>query len=116
MDKFGKSQPVRRLEDQRFLTGQGGYIDDISPDGALHAVFVRSQVAHGTLSPMDLDEARDMPGVHLAMAAEDLDAMGIDVRVMQHAMSTPPEAIYVLLPEELRDYRIVWDADAEVQE
>ncbi len=38
-----------------------------------------------------------------------LDAMGVDVRVMQHALSTPPEAIYVLLPEELIDYRIVFD-------
>ena len=35
-----------------------------------------------------------------------LDAMGVDVRVMQHALSTPPEAIYVLLPEELEDYAL----------
>jgi hypothetical protein len=33
-----------------------------------------------------------------------LDTMGVDVRVMQHALSTPPEAIYVLLPEELSEY------------
>lgn len=78
MDKFGKSQPVRRLEDQRFLTGQGRYIDDIAPDGALFAVFVRSQVAHGRLSPVDLSEAREMPGVVGAFAAEDLAVMGID--------------------------------------
>lgn len=77
MDKFGKSQPLRRLEDRRFLTGEGRYVDDISPDGALHAVFVRSQVAHGTLTPLDLTEVRDMPGVKLAFAAEDLATMGI---------------------------------------
>lgn len=35
-----------------------------------------------------------------------LDAMGVDVRVMQHALTTPPEAIYVLLPEELLEYGI----------
>ena len=78
MEKFGKSQPVRRFEDQRFLTGQGRYIDDIAPETALHAYFVRSQVAHGVLSPVDLSEAREMPGVRLALAAEDLAAMGID--------------------------------------
>jgi carbon-monoxide dehydrogenase large subunit len=78
MDKFGKSQPVRRLEDQRFLTGRGRYIDDTAPDGALVAVFVRSQVAHGRLSSVDLSEAREMPGVVAAFAAEDLAAMGID--------------------------------------
>lgn len=78
MDKFGKSQPVRRFEDQRFITGHGRYVDDIAPGDALHAVFVRSQIAHGTLSPLDLSEIREMPGVALALAAEDLDAMGID--------------------------------------
>ena len=77
MDKFGKAQPVRRLEDRRFLTGEGGYVDDIAPEGALHAVFIRSQVAHGVLKPLDLSEVREMPGVHLALAAEDLDAMGV---------------------------------------
>ena len=38
-----------------------------------------------------------------------LDAMGIDVRLMQHALTTPPEAIYVLLPEELMDYGVIED-------
>ena len=32
MDKFGKSQSVKRVEDVRFLTGQGRYIDDIVPE------------------------------------------------------------------------------------
>ncbi|QXT40719.1 hypothetical protein [Gymnodinialimonas ceratoperidinii] len=41
-----------------------------------------------------------------------LDAMGIDVRLMQHALATPPEAIYVLLPEELLRYGITVDTDA----
>ena len=45
MEKFGKSQPVKRVEDQRFLTGTGRYVDDIAPDGALHAVYLRSPAA-----------------------------------------------------------------------
>ncbi len=77
MDKFGKSQPVKRFEDRRFLTGGGGYVDDIAPEGALTAVFVRSDVAHGTITSVDLDDAREMPGVKLAMAAADLAAMGV---------------------------------------
>jgi len=36
-----------------------------------------------------------------------LDEMGVDVRIMEHALTTPPEEIYVLLPEELLDYRMV---------
>jgi carbon-monoxide dehydrogenase large subunit len=47
-------------------------MDDAAPEGALHAVFVRSQVAHGRLSPVDLSEVREMPGVVGAFAAGDL--------------------------------------------
>ena len=41
MEKFGKSQPVIRKEDVRFLTGQGRYVDDIAPEGALYAFVFR---------------------------------------------------------------------------
>ena len=27
MEKFGKSQPVKRVEDLRFLKGEGSYVD-----------------------------------------------------------------------------------------
>ena len=77
MDKFGKSQPVRRVEDQRFITGHGRYIADVAPARSLHAVFVRSQVAHGSLGALDLDDLRDMPGVRLAWSAADLAERGI---------------------------------------
>ncbi len=36
-----------------------------------------------------------------------LDSMGIDPLVMQHALVTPPDEIYVLLPEELERYRFI---------
>ena len=78
MEKFGRSQPVKRFEDQRFLTGQGRYVDDIAPEGALHAFFLRATVAHGTLSPLDLSDAREMPGVAAVWAFEDLEAAGVD--------------------------------------
>lgn len=35
-----------------------------------------------------------------------LDEMGIDPMVMRHALLTPPEEIYILLPDELARYRI----------
>ena len=38
-----------------------------------------------------------------------LDDMGVDVRVMGLALSTPPDEIYILLPEELAEYRLVTD-------
>lgn len=77
MDKFGRSQPVKRVEDLRFLTGQGRYVDDITPAGALHAYFLRSTVAHGEITTLDVDDARDMPGVALVLTADDLKAAGV---------------------------------------
>lgn len=53
---------VRRVEDPDLVTGAARYVDDLSIPGALHAVFVRSVVAHGRIT-VDADEARAMPGV-----------------------------------------------------
>lgn len=75
--KFGRAQPAGRREDLRFLTGAGRYVDDIAPAGALHAVFVRSNLAHGRIATLDLDPARAMPGVHLVLDAAGLEAMGV---------------------------------------
>jgi carbon-monoxide dehydrogenase large subunit len=76
MQKFGKSQPVRRFEDPRFLTGRGRYVDDIAPEGALHAFVVRSTVAHGRIASLDISAAVEAEGVHLVLTAADLKEMG----------------------------------------
>ena len=76
--KFGQAQPARRREDIRFLTGQGRYVDDIAPQGALHAWFLRSDRAHGTITHLDVDAARDAPGVHLVLTGDDLRAAGVE--------------------------------------
>ena len=77
MEKFGRSQSVSRVEDLRFLRGEGRFVDDIAPEGALFAWFLRSDVAHGVLGPLELDEARAMPGVHLVLDATALAAAGV---------------------------------------
>ncbi|NBV62159.1 MAG: xanthine dehydrogenase family protein molybdopterin-binding subunit, partial [Rhodobacteraceae bacterium] len=77
MDKFGKSQSVKRVEDIRFLTGQGQYVDDIAPAEALVGYVFRSPMAHGTISMLDASEARTAPGVHLVLTADDLKANGV---------------------------------------
>lgn len=77
MEKFGKSQPIKRVEDIRFLTGKGRYVDDIAPEGALVAFFVRSPIAHAEIASMDLSAAREAEGVHAVYALDDLEAMGV---------------------------------------
>ncbi|UOA15409.1 MULTISPECIES: xanthine dehydrogenase family protein molybdopterin-binding subunit [Sulfitobacter] len=79
MEKFGKSQPVKRVEDHRFLTGDGRYVDDIAPQGALHGVFFRAPVAHGVITELDVSDARDAEGVHLVLTCADLEAAGMNI-------------------------------------
>jgi carbon-monoxide dehydrogenase large subunit len=75
--KFGLGQSVSRIEDWRFLTGTGRYTDDVSIPGALHAVVLRSPVAHGRLIAVDAEAARTMPGVALVLTATDLAQAGV---------------------------------------
>ncbi|RMA44149.1 xanthine dehydrogenase family protein molybdopterin-binding subunit [Rhodophyticola porphyridii] len=77
MTKFGTSQPVTRLEDTRLLTGHGRYIDDVAPKDALFGHVLRSPVAHGEITALDLTGARDAPGVHLVLSAADLSEAGL---------------------------------------
>ena len=78
MEKFGKAQPVKRIEDARFLTGAGRFIDDIAPRNSLYAYVLRSPVAHGDLKALDVSDMRDAPGVRLVVTQADLEAAGID--------------------------------------
>ena len=68
---------MRRLEDQRFLTGQGRYSDDIALPGQAFAAVLRSPLAHAELSAVDTAAAREAPGVLAVYTAEDLSADGI---------------------------------------
>lgn len=52
-----------RREDERLLTGQGRFVDDIDEVGQTHLRFVRSPIAHGRIRHIDTTEARALPGV-----------------------------------------------------
>ncbi|HEX3505149.1 MAG TPA: xanthine dehydrogenase family protein molybdopterin-binding subunit [Xanthobacteraceae bacterium] len=64
--------PIQRVEDQRFLTGRGQYVDDLVDDRMLHAVVLRSSVAHGLIRTIDVTAARARPGVHAVITAADI--------------------------------------------
>lgn len=76
MSKFGLSQPVHRVEDLRFLTGAGRYVDDINAEGQAFAHVVRSSVAHGRILGLNTEAAKRMPGVVDIITAEELEARG----------------------------------------
>ncbi len=64
--------PVERLEDLRFLRGRGQFVDDITGEGVLHAVLLRSPVAHGRIRSIDVNAALARPGVHAVITAADI--------------------------------------------
>ena len=64
--------PIERVEDLRLLRGEGRYVDDQHVEGMLHAVIVRSTVAHGVLRSIDTSAARAMPGVRAIYTAQDV--------------------------------------------
>ncbi len=71
MSMLGTS--VVRKEDPELLTVGGKYVDDLPAEGALHAVFVRSMIAHGELGEIDTSDAVGMPGVVGIYTAADLE-------------------------------------------
>jgi aerobic carbon-monoxide dehydrogenase large subunit len=54
---------VLRTEDPDLLTGTARYLNDLDLPGKLHAVFVRSEVAHARLGEVHVDDAVAVPGV-----------------------------------------------------
>jgi carbon-monoxide dehydrogenase large subunit len=64
---------VVRIEDPRFLTGEGTYIANLPMPGALHLTFVRSSMAHARLIGIDASEALSMPGIRAVWTAADID-------------------------------------------
>jgi aerobic carbon-monoxide dehydrogenase large subunit len=63
---------VLRKEDPELLTGQGRFVDDIALPGMLWLSFVRSPVAHANLARVDIDAAKNMPGVVAVFTGQDL--------------------------------------------
>jgi carbon-monoxide dehydrogenase large subunit len=66
---------VERIEDLRFLRGKGTYVDDVILDqDVLHAVILRSPVAHGYIRGIDATAARKIDGVHAVITAAEIIA------------------------------------------
>src|SRR6516165_7421709 len=59
----GIGAPLRRVEDKRFLTGQGRFVADIALADALACALVRSPHAHAAIRKIDASAALAGPGV-----------------------------------------------------
>jgi carbon-monoxide dehydrogenase large subunit len=71
-----KGQSLRRLEDARFLTGRGQFIEDIDMPGQTWMHVVRSPHAHAAILRVDAEAARATAGVLGVFTATDLADLG----------------------------------------
>ncbi|HUZ00585.1 MAG TPA: molybdopterin cofactor-binding domain-containing protein, partial [Thermomicrobiaceae bacterium] len=67
---------VRRIEDERLITGAGAYLEDLRIPGMADVALVRSPHAHATIRAMRLEAARAAPGVIAVVTGEDLRDVG----------------------------------------
>ncbi|MBE9606734.1 xanthine dehydrogenase family protein molybdopterin-binding subunit [Acetobacteraceae bacterium H6797] len=70
--RFGVGQPVPRQEDPMLLRGEGRYTDDISLPNQAWAIIVRSPFGHGVIKNIDIEAAKEMPGVLGVYTAADM--------------------------------------------
>jgi carbon-monoxide dehydrogenase large subunit len=84
---IGASLP--RVEDARFLSGQGRFVADLELPRMLHVAFLRSPHAHARIVAIDTRAARQASGVVACLTGEDLRAHARPLRA----------------PSRMKDYR-----------
>lgn len=105
--RFGAGQPVKRLEDQRLLTGTGHFIDDKPEDGALWLHVLRSPHAHAKIISIDTKAAAAMPGVEAVYTGADLIADDIGTLPTLLVFPRPDGSPMTVPPRRLLAHEIV---------
>ena len=76
MAVFGKAQYIKRVEDDRLLTGTGGFTDNLARPNQAHVVLVRSPHAHARIVKIDTAAARKAPGAVAVFTWDDMAKEG----------------------------------------
>src|ERR1700753_1627484 len=76
MAVFGKAQYIKRVEDDRLLTGTGGFTDNQARPNQVHVVLVRSPHAHAKILKIDSAAALKAPGVVAVYTWADMEKEG----------------------------------------
>jgi len=107
----GIGQPVRRKEDERLLTGQGRYGDDLVLPDVAHAVFVRSPHAHARIVSIGRQAALAAPGVLAVVTGADYAADSLRPIPHRVGLMQPPDVVVRLrsAPVETPHYPLAAD-------
>src|SRR4030095_11397347 len=94
---------VKRGDDPRLLTGRGRYVDDITLPRMVHAVLVRSPHAHARVVRVNVERARQAPGVVGVLTGADAVALCKPYRgILQHYTGMKTGAIVPLARDRVR--------------
>ncbi|MGB9117901.1 xanthine dehydrogenase family protein molybdopterin-binding subunit [Bradyrhizobium sp.] len=105
--RFGAGQPVKRLEDQRLLTGKGQFIDDKPEEGALWLHVLRSPHAHAKIVSIDTKAAAAMADVEAVYTGADLVAEDIGTLPTLLVFPRPDGSPMTVPPRRLLAHEIV---------
>src|SRR3954468_20429456 len=82
---------VLRTEDPELLLGNAKYVGDLDLGDQLRMVFVRSEMAHATITGIDTSAAAAAPGVVAVWTASDLGLAPFQSMVAVHPdFARPP--------------------------
>ena len=85
---FGIGMSSPRIEDGRFLTGAGQFVDDLVAPGAAFAVFVRSPHAHARIKAVRTGNAETRPGVLAVFTGAHWQADGKGALACMHSVTS----------------------------
>jgi len=105
--RFGAGQPVKRLEDQRLLTGKGQFIDDKPEEGALWLHVLRSPHAHARIVSVDTAAAASMTDVEAVYTGADLVADDIGTLPTLLVFPRPDGSPMTVPPRRLLAHEVV---------
>src|SRR5215510_5021085 len=95
----GLGHSRKRVEDARFLRGQGNYIDDFKLPGMLHLDIVRSPYAHAKITAIHTEKAMATPGVLAVIDGKTLQQYNV------HNMPTLMSDTQMVLPIDTVKYQ-----------
>ncbi|MFQ5898740.1 MAG: xanthine dehydrogenase family protein molybdopterin-binding subunit [Candidatus Methylomirabilia bacterium] len=87
-------RPMKREEDRRLLTGVGRFVDDFRPPGLTYVAFLRCPYAHARIERLDVEAARNAPGVVAVVTGVEVRHLGpMPVNRIFREMKVPPHPI-----------------------
>jgi len=94
--------PIKRVEDLRFLRGNGEYVADLVRQGMLHAALLRSPIAHGHVRAIDTQPALAIRGVRAVITAVEIGTIPRIPLRLQTSPTTEPFRQPVIASDRVR--------------